>query len=252
MKTLVTTCLTLALALASPCAKAQSSPKASAGSEKALAGAVRDLCGKKVALLGEGPTHGDGSTEQFKAALVDRLIRQCGFTVIVFEASHYEFLNLERARKSGERLGESQVAAAVGGLWRFDVEFQPLLPVLTDGFNAGTLHLGGLDDQLGVIGQDFANKQLGEDLTAGMAPDRRSACREAIRHRIYQDYPRERPYSATDKDALLLCLTQAGQPETPCKSRCCAASTVGSDGICLATPKCTANAIARCSRISGG
>ncbi|WP_454759081.1 erythromycin esterase family protein [Caulobacter segnis] len=211
MKTLVTTCLTLALALASPCAKAQPSPVASAASEKALAGAVRDLCGKKVALLGEGPTHGDGNTEQFKAALVDRLIRQCGFTVIFFEASHYEFLNLERVRKSGERLGEDQIAAAVGGLWRFDVEFQPLLPVLADGFNAGTLHLGGLDDQLGGVGQDFANRQLGENLTAGMAPDRRSACREAIHHRIYQDYPRETPYSANDKAALLLCLAQAGQ-----------------------------------------
>lgn len=211
MRTLVATFFTLALALASPAAEAQPSPSTPAASEKAMAETVRDLCGKKVALLGEGPTHGDGETEAFKVALVGKLIRQCGFTAILFEASHYEFLNLERVQKSGQRLSESQIAAAVSGLWRFDVEFQPLLPVLTEGVNAGRLHLGGLDDQPGGFGQDFSNKQLGEDLTAGMAPDRRDACREAIRHRIYQDYPRDRPYSATDKDALLLCLMQAEQ-----------------------------------------
>ncbi len=211
MKALGIAFLALTLALASPDAKAQTSPVASAADEKALAETVRDLCGKKVALLGEGANHGDGNTEQFKVALVDKLIRQCGFTVIFFEASHYEFLNLERARKSRQRIGEAQIAAAVGGLWRFDLEFQPLLPVLADGLNDGALRLGGLDDQLGGFGQDFSNKLLGEDLTLGMAPDRRSACREAIHHRVYQDYPPERPYSANDKDALLLCLTQAEQ-----------------------------------------
>lgn len=199
------------LVLASPHAKAQPLSSELPANEKALAGAVSDLCGKKVALLGEGPNHGDGNTEQFKVALVERLVRQCGFNAIFFEASHYEFLNLERLRKSGQRVGENQIAAAVGGLWRFDVEFQPLLPVLAERFNAGALRLAGLDDQLGGLGQDFSNKQLGEDLTLGMAPGRRDACREAIHHRVYQDYSPEKPYSADDKDALLLCLKQAEQ-----------------------------------------
>lgn len=119
MRTFVTTLLALALILVAPPANAQSPAAAPAEVEKALAEAVQDLCGKKVALLGEGPTQGDGNTERFKVTLVDRLIRRCGFTVIFFEASHYEFLNLERARKSGEHLGESQIAAAVSGLWRF-------------------------------------------------------------------------------------------------------------------------------------
>ncbi|OAN62247.1 erythromycin esterase family protein [Sphingomonas sp. TDK1] len=189
--------------------QAQPSGTALTGYEKALTGALRDLCGKKVALLGEGPTHGDGNTEQFKVVLVDRLIHQCGFTMVLFEASHYEFLNIENAHKSGRRLEQEQVATAVGGLWRFDVDFQPLLPMLTEGLNDGTLRLGGLDDQLGAVGQNFANVQLVEDLTAHMQPDRRSICREAFRHRIYQHYPKEMPYSKKEKEALLLCLAEA-------------------------------------------
>lgn len=199
----------IALTLAAPDAKAQASPVTQVGSEKALAEAVRDLCGKQVVLLGEGPTHGDGKTEEFKVALVEKLIRQCGFTVIVFEASHYEFLYLDRIRKSGQSVGEGQIAAAVGGLWRFDREFQPLLPVLADGFNAGLLHLGGLDDQLGGFGQDFSNKQLSEELTGELSSDRRSACREGLHHRIYQDYPTGNAYSPKGKAMLLLCLAQA-------------------------------------------
>lgn len=219
VKTFVIAFLALTLALAAPNAKAQSATAAPVAGHKALAEAVRDLCGKKVALLGEGPTHGDGATETFKVALVDRLIHQCGFTVVFFEASHYEFLNLELSRKSGQQVSASQVAAAVGGLWRFDREFQPLLPVLTDGFNAGKLHLGGLDDQLGGFGQDFSNKQLGQDLTAELSPDRRSACREEIRHRVYQDYPPGKSYSAADKDMLLLCLAAARKTATDTEQR---------------------------------
>ncbi|MFN5784092.1 MAG: hypothetical protein ACK442_13655 [Novosphingobium sp.] len=66
----------------------------------ALAAATKALCSRRIALLGEA-NHGDARTEQFKIALIERLVERCGFTAVVFEASFYEFVALERARRAG-------------------------------------------------------------------------------------------------------------------------------------------------------
>jgi hypothetical protein len=50
-----------------------------------------------------------------------------------------------------------QVSSAVGGLWKFDQEFQPLVPFLLAKAQAGQIFLGGIDDQLSEMGQDYAN-----------------------------------------------------------------------------------------------
>ena len=66
------------------------------GDNDALTAATQELCHTQIAMLGESASHEDGHTHAFKDALVERLIDQCGFDSVFFEASHYEFINLNR------------------------------------------------------------------------------------------------------------------------------------------------------------
>src|SRR5215813_13052074 len=45
---------------------------------------VRDVCNKRVVLLGEDSHHSSGGTLAVKAVLVSRLIDECGFSAVVF------------------------------------------------------------------------------------------------------------------------------------------------------------------------
>jgi erythromycin esterase-like protein len=64
--------IALILAAAGAAAAAPARPAMPAS---ALEAAVRDLCGRYVALLGEAD-HGDGRAVEFKVALVRRLVTQ--------------------------------------------------------------------------------------------------------------------------------------------------------------------------------
>jgi erythromycin esterase-like protein len=77
---------------------------------------VRDVCNKRVVLLGEDSHHGGGGTLAAKTALVSRLIDECGFSAVVFEASLAEFVDLNRAFAAG-KASPPYVADAIGGLW---------------------------------------------------------------------------------------------------------------------------------------
>ena len=60
-------------------------------------GVVKAVCQKQIVLLGEPPTHGEALAFDAKSKITDRLMAQCGFTAIVFEAPIYDFIGLERA-----------------------------------------------------------------------------------------------------------------------------------------------------------
>ena len=49
------------------------------------------LCDKQVVLLGEGAGHNEGATNAFKSQLVIELMQNCGFSLIVFESSFFEY-----------------------------------------------------------------------------------------------------------------------------------------------------------------
>ena len=53
----------------------------------------------------------------------------------------------------GQTVTAEQVSSAVGGLWEFNQEFQPLAPFLLAKAQAGQVFLGGIDDQLGERGR---------------------------------------------------------------------------------------------------
>ncbi len=168
-----------------------------------LAQVVHDICPKRVAMLGEA-THGDGVTVAFKTALVRELIDKCHFNAVFFEASHYDFLEFSRRLRAGEPTTPEMIASAVGGLWKFDREFAPLVPYLFARARAGRVALGGLDDQLGSAGAFFANDAMPTELTGYLDEPRRGECREILRKRIYYQFPN---YAAPEHDQVASCLT---------------------------------------------
>lgn len=179
--------------------------------DAAQAGALRDLCNKDVALIGESAGHGDGRTLSFKTALVQRLVEACGFDAVFFEASHYDFLAVSRKLRAGEPVSEAMLSSAVGGVWNRDREFAPLVPFLLAKAKSGRLTLGGLDDQLGSAGAFYSLDTMPAELTQALPAKRRADCREALRQRIYYDYPRDRPYAAGERTRLRTCLIEMRQ-----------------------------------------
>lgn len=175
--------------------------------DRALAAATRDLCDRRVASLGETGNHGSGETLAFKVALVERLVDHCGFSAVLFEASLYDLLELDRRRRAREEAGPALLASAIGQLWAGDREFQPLLAFLAARTTSGQLAIAGLDNGVGSAGAFYSLNTMPTEFTRDLPPERRQACRETFRRRIYYDYPPERPYAEPDKTALLACLT---------------------------------------------
>jgi erythromycin esterase-like protein len=177
------------------------------GDADALTDVTHDLCDRQTVMLGESATHGDAHTETFKVALVERLVNECGFDSVFFESSHYEFLNIARRIRTGQTVSVDQVSSAVGGLWKFDQEFQPLVPFLLARAQAGQISLGGIDDQLGQVGQDYANVEMVTELTGFLPLQPRQDCRLALHRHIYSDYTKDAPYSKSDRSQITTCLS---------------------------------------------
>src|SRR4029450_7050730 len=79
-------------------------------------GVVDAVCRKQIVLLGELPTHGEAHAFDAKSKIADRLIAQCGFTAILFEAGIYDFIGLERAADTRTATPE-QLDNAIGRFW---------------------------------------------------------------------------------------------------------------------------------------
>ena len=169
-----------------------------------LARVVRDICPKRVAMLGEA-TNGDGATVAFKVALVRELIGKCHFNAVFFEASHYDFLEFSRRLQAGEPTSPDMIASAAGGLWKFDREFLPLMPFLYAEARAGRVALGGIDDQLGSAGNFYSLDTMPEELAGYLAEPRRAACRDLLRKRIYYQFPH---YGVADRQQLSQCVSE--------------------------------------------
>ncbi|RDV02614.1 hypothetical protein DXH95_11685 [Sphingorhabdus pulchriflava] len=159
--------------------------------DQVLERAVRDMCDNEIAMLGEA-AHGDGQTEAFKIQLIERLVGQCGYDALFFEASFAEFIPIVRAQRSGIPVTREQIANAIGGLWKFDREFQPLLPFMAEMVNRHKLFVGGVDHQIGGLGQDYANFGVVAELTVNLPPDVADGCRRLVRDHIFKGFSADR------------------------------------------------------------
>jgi erythromycin esterase-like protein len=157
-------------------------------------------------MIGEIATHGDGQTLAFKVGLVKRLIDKCGFDSIFFEANQDEFLHLDQRLQSRQTVSPDDFLTAVGGLWKFYREFQPLAPFLLERAQTGRVLLGGLDDQLAQLGQKYANDVMISEFTSLLPLPERQDCTFAFHRRVYFEYSKNAPYSKRDQSQLKACL----------------------------------------------
>jgi erythromycin esterase-like protein len=197
--------LILSLSCLPTCAQSVSS---TSEDEEALRAVTQGLCRTQVAMLGESATHGDGHTLAFKVALVERLVDQCGFDGVYFEANHDEFIQLNKHLRSGQAVTSEDLFTAVGGIWKFYREFQPLAPFLLERAQTGRVFLGGIDDQLGQLGQDYANVEMLAELTDLLPQPERQRCSTALHKRVYYDYSDTAPYSTLDRSQIVTCLSE--------------------------------------------
>jgi erythromycin esterase-like protein len=175
--------------------------------DPAMDAAVRDLCHRQVAMLGEA-SHGDGATFAFKAALIRRLVSECGYDAVLFESSHYDFVELMRRLRAGEAATPAMLSSAIGGIWNRYAELTPLVSFLMGEARAGRLTLGGLDDQIGSAGAFFSLDEMPIRLTALLPAEARDRCRDLIHRRIYSGQPTEPPASTEMNAGLLSCTEQ--------------------------------------------
>lgn len=164
---------------------------------------VHDLCGKRVALLGESPTHGFGETLHLKVEIARRLVEECQFNAFFIESGAYDFLKIRKELKAGRPVEPSAVAAAIGGLWA-NREMEPLIPFLLEKTQRGKLVLGGLDDQLGR--GSYAVQRMASDLVASLQGDEQARCLGILQRHLSYQYTDAAPYSAKDKALILGCL----------------------------------------------
>lgn len=179
--------------------------------EPALRAAERQLCGKRVALLGENGFHGDGKTVAFKAELIRRLVTRCGYRAVFFEASHYDFLAVRRAARRREPVTEAMVSSSIGGMWNQDEELTPLVSFLTAEAKAGRVTLGGLDDQIGSWRAFYSLDTMRTELAAFLPPERREPCKAALRQRMAWSYSDASPHDWTSVRRIQACVAQMRQ-----------------------------------------
>lgn len=166
---------------------------------------VHALCGKQVALLGESPVHGFGETLEFKAELVRRLVDGCHYNALFIESGIYDFIHIEKILKTGQDATDAMIAAAIGGLWA-NKEAQSLVPFLREKVMAGSLTIGGLDDQIGA--GTYASHDMASDLAQYLQGDERSRCIGILqRHLLYQ-YTHDAPYGPSDREKIVGCLNE--------------------------------------------
>lgn len=176
-------------------------------SDRAIDAVVHDACDKRVVFLGEPPMHGFGRTLELKTEIARRLITSCGFNAFFIESGAYDFLAIRTKLAAHQPITQSTVAAAIGGLWGVK-EAEPLLPLLADKAQRGTLILGGLDDQLGR--GTYAQRQMPADLASVLAGDDRQRCLAVLeRHTLWQ-YTNDAPYGPNDKARILDCVDKIG------------------------------------------
>jgi erythromycin esterase-like protein len=173
----------------------------------AVAARVADaVCGKQVVILGELPSHGEALAFQAKAEIVQRLVDQCGFDALLFEAPLYDFVGFQEAVEQ-QTAAASQLDRAIGRFW-WTRELTDWRRWLFRQAMEGGLVLGGLDDQVSVT-SDYARATLPGLVAAWSPPRDASECEEAVARHLYWRYDTDRPFDEPEKIRLQQCAREA-------------------------------------------
>jgi erythromycin esterase-like protein len=164
------------------------------------------VCGKQVVILGELPSHGEARAFQAKAEIVQRLVDQCGFDALFFEAPMYDFVGFQEGVE--QQIGvASQLDRAIGRFW-WTRELINWRRWLFREATEGKLVLGGLDDQISVT-SDYARATLPSLVAASSPPQSASVCKEAVARHLYWRYNMDEPFDEPERIRLQQCVRGA-------------------------------------------
>ena len=168
--------------------------------------AARAMCDMPIVMLGEN-SHGDGNTTSFKVALVKKLINECDFNAVYFEAGIYDFLDIENRLRSGKAITPEMVSSSMGWIRNQNKEIAPLIPFLYNAAVDGRVILGGLDDQLGGRGAYYSNDQMLQDMSNQLTKDKQQICYDRFKQWVWGDFPEDAPYTTEGRSRIEQCLT---------------------------------------------
>ena len=171
-------------------------------------GVVNAVCRKQIVMLGELPTHGEAHTFEAKSRIADRLIAQCGFTAILFEAPIYDFIGLERAVVTGAPTSE-QLDNAVGRFW-WTRELTPWRRGLFEAATRKRVVVGGLDDQVSITSH-YGQAALPRLVAAASSERTATECREAVSRNVGWTYDASNPFDAPELARLQQCARNAAE-----------------------------------------
>jgi erythromycin esterase-like protein len=169
-------------------------------------GVVNAVCQKQIVLLGELPTHGEAHTFDAKSKIADRLIAQCGFTAILFEAPIYDFIGLERAAATRTATPE-QLDNAIGRFW-WTRELAPWRRALFEAATGQRVVVGGLDDQVSITSH-YAEAALPRLITAASSENTATECRQTVSRHIGWTYDAKNPFDEREQLRLQQCARNA-------------------------------------------
>lgn len=164
------------------------------------------VCGKQVVILGELPSHGEAHAFQAKAEIVQRLVDQCGFGALLFEAPMYDFVGFQEGVEQHTAVA-SQLDRAIGRFW-WTRELTDWRRWLFRRAMERGLVLGGLDDQVSVT-SDFARATLPGLVAASSPPQDAPECEEAVARHLYWRYNMDNPFDEQEKIHLQHCVREA-------------------------------------------
>lgn len=167
---------------------------------------VGAMCQRQVVLLGELPTHGEALTFDAKARITDRLVAQCGFSAVLFEAPIYDFLGLERAVESRTASPE-QLDNAIGRFW-LTRELAPWRRTLFEATTQRRLVVGGLDDQVSITSR-YAVATLPQLIGGASTASTATECRNTVSRHLGWTYDAANPFDDREQQKLHQCARSA-------------------------------------------
>jgi erythromycin esterase-like protein len=169
-------------------------------------GVVNAVCQKQIVLLGEPPTHGEALAFDAKSKIVDRLIAQCGFTAVLFEAPIYDFIGFERAAATRTATPE-QLDNAIGRFW-WTRELTPWRGALFEAATKKRVVVGGLDDQISITSH-YAQAALPRLTAAASSGSTATECRQTVSRNVGYTYDTTHPFDEPEQLRLQQCAHNA-------------------------------------------
>lgn len=107
----------------------------------------------RVVTLGEA-THGEGNVFQAKGRVVEYLIQEKGFEVVVFESPLYDVHRAMFTIQHGGNIQEN-LNSSIGNIWTNADEFSYMMELLETHLQQGSVYLAGLDTIFGGLASQY-------------------------------------------------------------------------------------------------